>query len=443
MTLSRQICSCQAAKRHKALEMLLLSLPFLILAWMIAFCTVPVPKADDYDAILGYLCIPAPERWAHIADFHNEHRLLTARIVFEAIVLPLGHFDFTICMAVGALFLGGYGLLVRQLFLYSKGIGRWLSIPFVWLIVSFLNYDNVCWAMTSVSNVQVHFWALLSILLATRCATNVWFASCLLCAFLATFSTGAGMSVWGALAVMVFQRRIHALGSWSSVFANFRSLFNVDRCAIVRLAAVSVVCPLLVCLYFHGFQSPSSGHAFSLGRAMLTFLAFSGAVIPVWSIALMIGVLTLLCLAWIIWSMPRISNAAAFAFLSYLVANILSVAIFRSYDPMMVLACRLRIVPISLLCVIAVLLVETMPFVTSYLRALTCMVFLGVFLYLCAFTYVAYPSLAEQNTRLLTGIKSWPQDASGLFCSEDGIERANGILLKSVRCGIYRVPRND
>ena len=62
------------------------------------------------------------ERLWHIADFHNEHRILTARLVFEIIVRTMGHFDFTVCMAIGAVFLFGYGLLFKRLFTFG-GVG--------------------------------------------------------------------------------------------------------------------------------------------------------------------------------------------------------------------------------------------------------------------------------------------------------------------------------
>ena len=140
------------ARMQLVIEIVLYLIPFMVLIWMICCCTAPVPKADDYDAILVYLNRPLPERLSHLTDFHNEHRIFTARLVFEAIVLTLGYFDFRVCMAIGALFLYGYGLLFRRLFLLNENCNTWFYFPFLWLIVSFLNYDNVCWAMTSVSN---------------------------------------------------------------------------------------------------------------------------------------------------------------------------------------------------------------------------------------------------------------------------------------------------
>ena len=45
-----------------------------------------------------------------------------------------------------------------------------------------------------------------------------------------------------------------------------------------------------------------------------------------------------------------------------MLAGVLAAAIFRSYDPLAVLACRMRIVPISLLGTAIVLLAESLPF---------------------------------------------------------------------------------
>ena len=422
------------------LKWLLLLFPAITLAWMVLYCSAPVPKDDDYDAILTYLNIPQGERLWHIADFHNEHRIFTARLVFEVIVRTMGHFDFTVCMAIGAVFLFGYALLFRRLFSFGGTGVKLLGISFFWLIASFLNYDNVCWAMTSVSNVPVHFWALLALLFAAKRRRVACFVLSLLCAVLATFSTGAGMSVWGALVVMAIHDRLRKYGDWRSFLLNVKRAVRLDRSSAMRFCVGSAVCLCSVSLYFHGFHSVSDGHEFSIRQAVLTFAALSGAIVPIWPIALFIGFGLILAIGWIIWRMPRIRNVTAMAFLAYILAGILAVAIFRSYEPLTVLACRMRIVPISLLGVVVALLAEFTPFSEKNMRRVAIVVFVGSLVYLAAFTAVAYRALIAQKDRLFNGIMAWPHDITGLSPATCNHVRFDAILRESVEKGVYHLP---
>ena len=423
------------------LKWFLLILPVITLVWMVLHCSAPVPKHDDYDAILSYLNIPQEERLWHIADFHNEHRIFTARLAFEVVVRVMGYFDFTVCMMIGAAFLFGYALLFRRLFAFS-GLGvKVLGFSFFFLIASFLNYDNVCWAMTSVSNVPVHFWALLALFFAAKRKRVTCFVLSLLCAILATFSTGAGMSVWGALVVMVIHDRLRKYGDWKSFLLNVKQAVRLDGSSAVRFCVGSAVCLCSVCLYFHGFRSVSDGYGFSIRQALLTFAALSGAIVPVWPIALFIGFGLILAVGWIICCMPRIRNVTAMAFLAYLLAGVLGAALFRSYDPLVVLACRMRIIPISILGTVVVLLAELLPFSETSMRRIAVVVFIGSLVYLTAFTVVAYPALMSQKERLLDGIRVWPEDYSGLCYDSCDLKRIDGVLHQSVDQGIYHLPK--
>ena len=133
-----------------------LSVPIITLVTLLSCFSVDVPLIDDYDAVLRYLVQPFPERLLHLADFNSEHRIFTARIVFECIYQALGHFDFRACMTIGAIFLLGYGILFYYLLPFDASDGacsrleRWYFVPAIWLVVSVLNNDNICWAMTSI-----------------------------------------------------------------------------------------------------------------------------------------------------------------------------------------------------------------------------------------------------------------------------------------------------
>ena len=63
----------------------LLFCPALLMTGCWLFLTVNVPYWDDYRAFIQYLSDPWPARWAHLFDFHNEHRIVTTRLIADAL----------------------------------------------------------------------------------------------------------------------------------------------------------------------------------------------------------------------------------------------------------------------------------------------------------------------------------------------------------------------
>ena len=226
--------------------LLVLTLPVATLVVLLAFFSVDAPFSDDYDAILSYLVKPFPERLLHLWDFHNEHRIVTARIVFECVYFIFNEINFRACMIVGAVFLLGYGLLFWFVFKKAGDFAKLYYIPCFWLIVSALHNDNVCWAMTSVSNVPVLFWTLLGIAIFAnrRCYANRWLGVCggVACAVLATFSTGGGLFSWGGLMFVMVHEWLLDKGSWSAAWKCRRRIVEVFHVEFWTVLIVCAIC---------------------------------------------------------------------------------------------------------------------------------------------------------------------------------------------------------
>ena len=103
----------------KAFRAILISCPIILFIGVWLFLTVNVPYWDDYSAFIKYFSEPWPARWAHLFDFHNEHRIVTTRLLADALVaLNGGAFNFRAMMAVGNLIQLAYAC--AWLFLFRK-----------------------------------------------------------------------------------------------------------------------------------------------------------------------------------------------------------------------------------------------------------------------------------------------------------------------------------
>ena len=417
-----------------------LSVPIITLVTLLSCFSVDVPLIDDYDAVLRYLVQPFPERLLHLADFNSEHRIFTARIVFECIYQALGHFDFRACMTIGAIFLLGYGILFYYLLPFDASDGacsrleRWYFVPAIWLVVSVLNNDNICWAMTSVSNVPVHFWALLSILLFAKRRSAFCIVIGIACAVLATFSTGCGMAVWGALAFLLIHEWLLVKGGWSTAFRERRTLLYGSRKVflVVLLSGITSVV-----LYLQGLGTVASKESTTIWNMLLFFLSFLGGVIPYFGLSIMVGLIVLCVLILMLVELPRIKNTAAMAFVFYLVMCVCAATPFRSFRVMSAIEGRYRIISVS---IVVVLLLLIIPCIRNFSRkiqvAIVCLFSIVTLAYLVAFSLVSLPNLANRNEMLVRGILAWPDDSSGLIFDDKKLD-ASLLLKESREKGIY------
>ena len=118
-------------------------------AWV--FLTSNIPWEDDYDAILKYLVFPPCERWRHLLDLHNEHRIATTRLIVEAVAAICGQVNFRACMLIG----NGFMLLLAAIWYWRfRKIGHeWTGLAVFTLSLSLLHWANQLNALCSNQNV--------------------------------------------------------------------------------------------------------------------------------------------------------------------------------------------------------------------------------------------------------------------------------------------------
>lgn len=416
-----------------------LSLPVLTLVILLVFFTVNAPFADDYDAILAYLIRPFPDRLLHLADFHNEHRIATARIVFETIYCALGHMNFRLCMVVGAVFLLGYGLLFFSMFKHIGVVAKWYYIPCFWTIVSVLNYDNICWAMTSVSNVPVLFWTLAAIILfAQRNARrNKWSAviGAIVCASLATFSTGGGLVSWVGLLFVVFHEWLIDKGSWSNALKSYKRVKDVFRLEVFVVIMAFVIC---VIIYFHGMNDTALKDPAPIKNMLCFSLSFLGAVIPIYSVSVFIGIVVMCVIVFIFVTLPQNKNTIALALLVCLILCIGAATPFRAVAVDSALPGRYRIIPISIMVALFVALLSYFKFKKRRCHFICSMLFsFSLVSYLVLFSFLSLPNLATRNNQIRSAMRTWTMDTASIEHEANNEKRFLLLLKNAYLHGVY------
>ena len=337
----------------------LIAVPILCFAFYVLTFARNIPFYDDYDAVLVYLSQSFPERLTHFFDFHNEHRIVTSRIIYECIYGLLGRFDFKICILIGDL------ILLFYMFILGKKISRQACLlcflPFLWLFLDLSNYENTLWAMTSVSNQLVLPLALLSFhLFEHRQKTRCHIGS-LACAVACTYTTGAGIFVWPVLTVLALKDWLIVDESikWSKLadWGGMRSTLGRSMLPIlcfILVAGISIVC------YLNGFHEQSlklqaemhcpPQQENVIAAIVKYILSFCGAIVPVQAVALPLGLVVCGLIAFIFINIRKVRGNALLGLLLFTLGSILSGALFRhKFGSAQALQLRYGIVSFSLM----------------------------------------------------------------------------------------------
>ena len=426
-----------AISQKKALLAILTACPVLLLFGSWLFFTVNVPYWDDYEALLRYLTEPWPNRWSHLLDFHNEHRIVTTRLIADALVaLNAGTFNFRAMIAVGNLIQLAY--VAVWVFTFRKSrLGIAASLPVLWLLLSFIHYENSCWALCSVQNVIVVALSFAACLLfAKRNQSRFAFAGAMLCGVAATFSSGGGLLVWPSLFAMELAEPITEAGSWRYGLAN---IIRHAKASAARLSLLAIVAASSIGCYLHGFSGGTteqvSGTAARVINGTLFFIAFLGGIVPLYPAALAFGVALLPLLVFIMIRYPQIRHTEVFWFMAAEIATMLSAAVFRSSDPHAAVSSRYCIVSCSVFASIFFLGLEVVPLPEKLAKWGLVVATCGVILYTTVFLVLASPLYAQRNELMRRNLLTWPNHTEGLRSSSP--ESASELLRKCVERGVY------
>ena len=354
------------------------------------------PWWDDFDTTLMYLGYGFPERLLHLADFHNEHRLIIPRLVFEVFDLYHGPFPFLACTVFGDCILLGYVFTLGVLF--RRGGMLLFFVPFVWLFLDLGNCENTLWTLTSIQSHAVLLFALVSMLAFARrerprrLALAVFFAIC------ATATSASGIGIWPALAIAAL------LGG-----RGYKSL------AVVIASALVVVVP-----YMQGFHGATVAHVQYGGWSFVGMVDFTlcllGNVAPVAPVARCIGAVSALAVIVILLNFRKFAREPVFHFLLYLLSVVAAGALCRSSMHGAGLFYRFEIIAISILCCecyLVALLVKGTKFERLFGMFMKTAIPIAMLGNIFAF-YMGGPVLKDRKAEIEHGYRVWPEQRDKL-----------------------------
>lgn len=217
-------------------------MPAVLYMVMISQYAVNIPYMDDYHAILDFLCNFKTADFSHkislLFSQHNEHRILSSRIIYVIYYNIFGDIDFK-----SIIFLANLELLFI-FFIAVYFIKR--CLPKYWNIAAFIlalgffdinNYENGDFAMAGLQNYGVMLWFMASLFFYDM--DKKWaIIPAILFQLLCIYSSGNG--VLGALCIVIF------------------NLFNRDK---KKLIASLVVLLVFAPLYFVSYKFGETAHS--------------------------------------------------------------------------------------------------------------------------------------------------------------------------------------
>lgn len=155
-------------KYIQILLLVLATIPLYIYSKTLYSHAVNIPFYDDYDAILGFL-----NKWKHLTfenkiysllDQHNEHRILSSRIIYASYYSLFGNINFNHLLLIGNLQLGFIAILVVIIFFdqLREIYGLFIFVVSICLF-DLSSYENSIWTMASIANYGVILLFLMSV----------------------------------------------------------------------------------------------------------------------------------------------------------------------------------------------------------------------------------------------------------------------------------------
>jgi hypothetical protein len=423
---------------HRAIRAtiaIFLLLPIVIFYLLLARAAVDLPFFDDYPAVLDFLnihvqlpTIGAKALHLLVAQ-HAEYKLLFENCIFVIERAWLGHVSFLVLMALGNAFVLLIFLLLWRASLVQ--VAPWrralLIAPTAYLLFQLQYASTLDWAMGSLQNLPVLFFALLSLWLLPQ-SGRAFFAAACAAMLLSIASSGNGFVLLLVGALFLFARK-----AWREVLV---------WSALGAMALTGY-------LYHYNFHSSQSishrgGAVFALihlsqAEFPLSFLGASvagtGNVAP----AIVLGIALCAGFSWI-WKRryDRI-NPTLFYCSVFLLFSALGVAAMRGGDGLEVsLVSRYRVYSNLALAVSYLIAVECV-LASKYRPRILRMGFIPAIVLSCLFCaasdWAGYRFLQQRSQEVTSEMRAWEH---GSDTGKTPDTSTDPILRRHRALGIYR-----
>jgi hypothetical protein len=266
----------------------------------------------------------------------------------------------------------------------------------------------------------------------------------ILCGIGATYSSGGGILVWPCLIAMMISRPISQSRKWSQGFNHIGEYIKSQPYKFFIIFFVSILIPFA---YLNDFPLNSSASVESclsisekIKNGILFFFAFLGGIVPVYPIALLIGLFIFPLLVFMTIRYPRLRHPGIYWFMIIEITTMLSAAFFRSGNPQTAVSSRYCIVSCSVFASLLFLCTEQLPLSPKNLKRCTTTIASGLILYTLVFLFIGAPLYAKRNEIMRLNILTWPNTTMGLR-SNNHVENSK-YLLQCVNRGVYNPQTN-
>jgi hypothetical protein len=431
----------------ESLAIALVALPILVFYALLAKAAVNLPFFDDYPTVLQFLNIhlqltTAGAKTAHLFTAqHNEYKLLFENCVFLIDRALFGHVNFILLSALGNAFVLLLFLVIWRVSLPPIEPKRkaLLMVPPAFLLFQLQYASTLDWAMASLQNLPVLFFALVAL---WQIASEAGYAFPVSCAamLLCIASSGNGFILVLSGALLLIQKR------------DWRRLFG-------WIVTAGLAAGWYVYRYNFHASTPMAAaghpHASLIGRIayMLGFLGASAAGTTAMLPAIGLGLLLCAGLAMAWRKQAHRYNPTLFYFSLFLVMSAAGVSLLRGSEELQQsLTSRYRIYSsLGLVCAYLLILEELLR---SRARATRAVVGLAIglsMLFWAASDYAGFRFLKARSDEITREMRIFEYPAlagrSAPASSIEGKHRAGGlynpipaVLHESERLGVYWPP---
>jgi len=393
--------------------------PIVIFFGMVWKYALNIPFLDDYDAVLGFLvkyfdASTLAQKFHLIFAQHNEHRIVFNKLIELAQIYAHGVTDFR-----QLIFIGNIGLIGIFAVLYFS-LGRIKNQILVFIPVSFLLFqpqywENIHWAMASLQNFHVLFFAFISIFLVSK-REKSFFSLGIIFAVLATFTQGNGMFVFPVgVAILLYQKRYNSLLIWIftmiiCVGFYFRNYIQPAQHPSIVTAFLN---PFQTISYFFSFIGSSVG----FGKFLSPYIGFATFIY------------------FVIISLKKYfkQNIVIYGLFCFLFLSAAAAALTRSGLGLeQAFASRYSIISILFFVLIYLSLIDLYKNLARYIVAF---IVAAILFNACAY-YLYFHSVVEHHISLSESLEKWKVNGEGLLFPDQ--EGANKKLLMAIEKGIYK-----
>lgn len=421
----------------KFMPIFLILIPMIGYTFLMFYFSVDIPGFDDY-AFLEHMNMSDNFfRYQHLFAQHNEHRIAWNRIMAEFCYFAFGKINFEYLVCIGNLGLLFCFLLLLKISGKQK-IPIMLFIPISYLIFQPQAWENVTWAMGSLQNYYVLFFALLALYFWNK-KSFYGYVTAWIFGLMAIYTSANGLLIF---MVLIIWQLTEFVEKYKIYFVSGQMGWLIEKRPPLLLIISFLLTIFAYFIYFRGYHKPPyhpSMTAAILQPMLLvkytgTLLgSYMGKAFSFWT-----GLLVIIIFLWLTYKRYDQRNPIIYYFMLFILLSVFITALGRSgFGIEQALSSRYKTLSVLALALTYLALVESYSTPFSSRPVIFFLIFMATVFNICS-TIISIQYLSSRKDMLITGMATWQHSRQSLaFPSQ---EYASLLLDQSIKKGIYYPP---